>query len=351
MKTAKFYFFLITIVFLTACGPTKTVSFNIIQPAQITLPADAQTILLVDRTKFKSATWNTIEGILTGELPTDDRVAVQEAMNTLKNNLLNSPRFNVKVSPERLIGNSMTATFPSPLSWEKIDSLCASEHADIVVAMEVFDTDFFVTNGSRVKKRTVGEGNNKREEAYTEYFAQGVGGIDFGIRAYYAKDRTIVDQQMLSDQHTWEGVGYSPIDAIGALISKSNANKYLANSIGENYAYKISPMPIRISRPFYGKSKHVDEVAMGSRLADVNKWTEAIDAWKNGLQKAEKEKDRGILAYNIAIGYEVLGEYGTALQWAQDSYTKYDNKEARNYTHYLQRRIDDENSLKVQMNK
>jgi len=102
MKSSKFYLLLISILFLAACGPTKNVSFNIIQPAQITLPADAQTILLVDRTKYKSAAWNTIEGILTGELPTDDRVAVQEAMNTLKNNLLNSPRFNVKVYPERL---------------------------------------------------------------------------------------------------------------------------------------------------------------------------------------------------------------------------------------------------------
>ena len=68
------------------------------------------------------------------------------------------------------------------------------------------------------------------------------------------------------------------------------------------------------------------------------------------MQKAEKEKDKGRLAYNIAVGYEVLGEYGTALQWAQDSYTKYGNKEGRSYVRYLQQRIDDENNLKLQMN-
>jgi hypothetical protein len=324
---------------------------NVIRPAEITLPADAQTILLVDRTKFKSEALNIIEGILTGELPTDDRVAVQEAMNTLKNNLLNSPRFNVKVSPGRLYGNSLTAAFPDPLSWEKIDSMCTAEQADIVVAMEVFDTDFLVTNGFRMQKRIVGEGNNKHEEEYKVFYAQGLGNIKFGIRSYYAKDRTIVDQQMLTEDHTWEGTGSSPMDAVSALISKSNANKYLANQIGENYAYKISPMPVRISRSFYGKSKHVDEVAMGSRFADVNKWTDAIDTWKTGLQKATDEKDKGRLAYNIAVGYEVLGQYGTALQWAQDSYTNYGNKEGRNYVRYLQQRIDEENSLKVQMNK
>ena len=203
MKSAKITFLLIAIVFLASCGPSKTVSLSVIRPAQITFPSDAQTILLVDRTKFKSGALNVIEGILTGELPTDDRVAVQEAMNTLRNTLTNSPRFNVKVFPERLEGNSITSVFPDPLPWEKIDSLCSAEQADIVVCMEVFDTDWIVTRGTRIKKKSVVEGKNTREVEYTEYFAQGVGNIDFGIRACYPKDRTIVDQQMLSDTHTW----------------------------------------------------------------------------------------------------------------------------------------------------
>lgn len=351
MKSAKITFLLITILFLASCGPSKTVSLSVIRPAQITFPSEAQTILLVDRTKFKSGALNIIEGILTGELPTDDRVAVQEAMNTLRNTLTNSPRFNVKVFPERLEGNSITSAFPDPLPWEKIDSICSAEQADIVVCMEVFDTDWIVTRGTRIKKKSVVEGKNTREVEYTEYYAQGVGNIDFGIRAYYPKDRTIVDQQMLSDTHTWEGAGESPADAINILISKSAANKYLAKQIGDDYAYKISPMPVQIKRSFYGKCKNVEELNTGSRLADVGKWTEAIDEWKTGLSKSYKEKYKGRLAYNIAIGYEVLGQYGTAVNWAQDSYTKYDNKEGREYVRYLQQRIDEENDLKLQMNK
>jgi hypothetical protein len=292
---------------------------------------------------------NVIEGILTGEMPSDDREAAHEAMMTLKNTLANSPRFNVKILPDRMEGNSMGANFPPALSWNVVDQLCVNNQADIVVCLEVFDSNFLVTNGTRVKKKTTGEGANKKEIEYTEYYAQGLGKVKMGIRTYYPKDRSIVDEQMLDQNNTWEGAGATPMDALRLLISKSNANKYLASNVGEDYAYKISPMPVRLSREFYGKAKHAPEVAGGSRFADVAKWDEAVNEWKKGLLKAEG-KDAGILSYNIAVGYEVLGEYGTALTWAQDAYTKYGNKNARDYTKILQRRINEERLLKRQMN-
>lgn len=336
-------------IMMFSCSPSRIVSFNVNQPAEITFPSEANTILLVDRTKLANEKVNIIEGILTGELPSDDKAAAQEALMGLMNSLNNSPRFNVKLSPERLKGNSLTAAFPDALSWDVIDKLCKTNNADIVIALEVFDSNFLVTNGKRMKKKFVGEGANKREVEYPEFFASGVGSVKMGIRVYYNKDKTIVDQQMFNPSNSWEGAGSTPMEALSLLINKSNANKYLATSVGENYAYKISPLPIRITREFYGQSKKVNEVAAGSRYADVAQWDEAINEWKKGLQKAEK-KDAGMIAYNIAIGYEVLGQYGTALTWAQDSYTKYGNPKGRDYVQNLRRRINEETILKNQMN-
>ena len=341
---------LIIAVFLaTSCGPSKQVSFHVTRPAEITLPADANTILLIDRTKFSSEILNTLEGLLTGELPADDKAAAQEALNSLKKELDTSPRFQVKILPDRFTGNSVTASFPDALSWDFINQLCLANQAEIVVALEVFDSNFILTNGARVKKKTEGDGDKRHEVEYTEYYAQGVGSIKMGIRTYYNKDRTIVDQEMISRNNTWEAVGTSPADALAMLISKSNANKYLAKGVGSDYAYKISPMSVRVTRPFYGKSKHIPEMAEGARYADVNKWKEAIESWKRGLNKATG-KDVGKLAYNIAVGYEVVGEYGYALTWAQDAYTRYGNKDGRSYAAELQRRIDEEELVKKQMN-
>ncbi len=341
-------FFTSVVLWMSACGPSKKVSFNITRPAEITLPSDVNTILLVDRTKFDNEALNTIEGILTGEMPADDRVAAQEAMNSLKKKLDQSPRYNVRILPGRMAGNSITAAFPEAIPWNVIDSLCNSNNSDVVVCLEVFDSNFIITNGTRVKKKMEGEGKNAKEVSYTEYYAEGVGSIKMGIRSYYNKEKTIFDQQMLHKNNTWEATGTSAVDAAAALISKSNANRYLAKIVGEDYAYKISPMPVRISRSFYGKSKHIPQVATGARYADVNKWEDAINEWKTGINHADP-KEAGKIAYNIAVAYEVLGEYGSALTWAQDAYTKYGNKEARNYVNTLQNRIEEERLLKEQM--
>ncbi|REK51221.1 MAG: hypothetical protein DWQ48_01945 [Bacteroidetes bacterium] len=331
-----------------SCGPSKSVSFNITQPAEITMPPDVNTLLLVDRTKFSNEMVNILEGILTGEMPADDRIAAQEAMMRLKGKLDMSPRYNVKIHPDRLIGNNVTAVFPEALKWNVIEQLCAKYQAEAVVALEVFDSNFIITNGSRIKKKHVGEGKEKKEVEYTEYYAQGVGKIKMGIRTYYPKDRQIVDQQFVDRSNSWEAAGTNPSDALRVLITKSAANKQLAGMVGDAYAYKISPMPVRISRDFYSKGKDSPDVAQGSRFADVAQWKEAIDVWKKGLSSAN-EKDAGRLAYNIAVANEVIGEYGTALHWAQEAYTKYGNILRREYVPIIQSRIEEEKRLQQQM--
>ncbi len=99
IKTS-FFPLIIAIFLITSCGPSRIVSFNVTRPAQITLPSDINTMLLVDRTKFNNKMVNILEGILTGELPEDDRIAAQETMMRLKNKLDYSPRFNVKILPK-----------------------------------------------------------------------------------------------------------------------------------------------------------------------------------------------------------------------------------------------------------
>jgi len=341
--------FALTLI-IFACGPTRNVNMTVTRPAEVSFPSDTRTLLLVDRTKFESNAVNALEGILTGELPADDRVAAQEALVSLKNRLNTSPRFEVKLLPDRLTGNSLTAAFPAAIPWAQVNRLCAANSAEVLISLEIFDSDFIVTNGTRIKKRFEGEGANKREVEYTEYYAQGVGNVKMGIRVYHNASKTIVDQQLFDEKKSWEAVGKDATDAAALLISKSEANRTLARMLGDDYAYKIAPLPVNIDRDYYGKSKHTPALATGTRYADVNQWAKAIDTWKAGLGTAE-EKDAGKLAYNIAIGYEVLGEYGNALTWARDAYTKYGNRPSREYSSMLEARIREEKILKEQMEK
>lgn len=339
---------LLGFIILSACSGTRIVTMNAMRPAEITFPSYANTIVIVDRSKFEKKAVNIVEGILTGEMPGEDKAGVQATITAFQNQLMASPRFQTKVAGEQLVGNSLTSAFPTPLPWPKVEQMTSKYGAEIMVAIEMFDTDFVVTNGKRKVKKQIEQDGVKKEVEVDEYYAEGVGNLTIGFRVYDPKEKTIVDQQLLSKSNTWQAAGKSAKDALAGLIAKSEATRYVSEMAGSDYAWKIAPMPVRISREFYSKSKKVPEIAAGSRLADVNNWQGAAQKWESGLNRAAT-KEAGYLCYNIAISYEVLGDLTTAKSWADRAYVDYGNKKAREYSATLSRRMYQEQRVQEQM--
>ena len=323
---------------------------NMVRPADIHLDKNIHNILLVDRTKPEKEALGIIEGILTGEGINEDKAAVQELISRLRNEIQVSPRFDVNSSSQRLKGNTILGgAFPQQLDWQTIDDLCAQYNAQAVVAIEVFDSDFIVTDTKKRVKKTVGSGDNKRTIEVNEYRAKGVCNLKIGIRLYDQVNHRIIDEQFLNKTDTWRATADSKAGAVAALISKTKATRELSGRVGSDYAYKIAPMPVNVVRSYYKKNKKAPGIKAGSRLADVNQWEEAIETWKKALPMADKKR-AGYLAYNIAVGYEVLGNLDEAIKWSQEAYTRYDNRLAREYVYTLESRKNSEARAEEQMN-
>ncbi len=336
--------------FLASCGGQKPVTINTIRPADIGINPAIETILIVDRTKPSDENkWLNIgEAILTGEGIEGDKAAAQAVVNSLKNQLQISPRFNVLVASERLEGNSFSAAFPEPLNWSTQQNLLNRYKADALVCVEIVDSDFIITEGKRKVKRTVGTGDNQKTIEVDEWYAEGVGNIKIGLRMYDPANKEIIDQQLLDQTNTWQGAADSKAGAIAALINRNSATRELANMVGHDYAYKIAPMPVQLRRIFYTKAKDFPPLEEGARLAEVNDWQSAIAVWERAIPSAEP-KEAGRMSYNIAVAYEVLGDLKESERWAQQSYAKYGNKTARTYATQIQRRIVETQVLESQM--
>lgn len=338
----KFIPFLLILLIFGACsGGKRTVTLNTTRPAELTVPAPIQTLLIVDRTRLDKNGINIIEGILTGELPEEDKAAVQAMTNALRDQLRYSQRYTTLVAQERLFGNSLTTAFPDAIDWRKIESLCAKYQADAVVAVELFDTDFILTEGKRTTEREIKTDSTTQKVEVDEFYANGVSNITLGLRFYNPLAKTIDDEQFFRRTNTWETVSESKADALAKLITKSNASRLLSEEIGRDYAFRIAPMPISIDRSFTGKTKKLPQLEQGSRYSDVGDWNKAISIWKEALGKASSKED-GLLSYNIAVGYEVLGDLDRAKEWAQRSYAQYGNKDGVSYVGIIDNRIRDE---------
>lgn len=348
MKRILFLLLIVAGVQFSACTHRGRVTMNAMRPADISVPMDIEHILLLDRTEADKK-WGIgiIEGILTGELPQEDHAAVQRALSEFNNSFQMTPRFTANIASERLLGNSLTSAFPPQLSWEEIDKLCEKYGAQAIIAVELFDTDFIVTDGKRKTKRTVGEGDKKREIEVDEWYAKGVANTVMGIRFYDAIRKTVIDEQFFRQTNNWENAAASKAEAIAKLISKSEATAQLSTNIAHDYSHRIAPMPIRLTRMFYRKHKKAPAIEMGARLADVNRWTEALHTWERGIPMADMKR-AGFLEYNVAIAHEVLGDLEGAVKHAQDAYVKYNNRDARTYVATLQARQFDEERLKEQ---
>ncbi|MEZ5275460.1 MAG: DUF6340 family protein [Opitutaceae bacterium] len=323
---------------LAGCSSTRSVSMNAMNPAEMTFPKEIRTILIVDRSEFHDGTVGLLESVLTGEIPDQDRKGLQTMISELRNQLAWSGRFRTVVASEVLPGNSLTGVFPDPLDWSQIDTLTRKYSADAVLSIEIFDSDFIITDGRRLVKKTVKEEGGETEVQVTEYFAEGVANMNIGFRIYDPKSRDILDEDIYSRTNRWEARGSSLQDALLALDDKMDAARRVSRQVGVEYAYRIAPMPTQVSRTFYGKSKHVREMEEGGRQADVGDWAGAARTWEAGLNFADT-KDAGRLCYNIAIACEVQGDWKNARKWAERAYVEYANKEARDYLNELDRRV------------
>ena len=343
----KKLFVLFAVTLLASCVAHKNVVINSIKPAEIDIDSKIQKVIIVNRTDASGNFLNVVEGIVTGEMPFEDRAAVDAFIAGLNNEMRISERFETQIARQILKGNSPTNAFPEPLDWWTLEGLLREYNADAVLAIELLDSDFIVTESKKVIEKKEEGGKIIKVD---EYHASGLANLVIGIRIYDPRTKTILDQKRYKDTRTWEGVALTKTEALAALINKSDANNFLANEVGVAYAHRIAPMPVLLNRVYVGKSKDAPAVEQGARFADVGQWAEAIQIWEKAIPTSP-QKEAGILAQNIAVGYEILGDMEKAAGWAQRAYTQFGNRNAKKYYEELQIRLISEAKASDQLSK
>ncbi|WP_245579230.1 DUF6340 family protein [Algoriphagus mannitolivorans] len=332
----------------TSCS--KNVTMNRLVPAPVSVPNHIQKIVLVDRTKPQSGGFAILEGLITGELPFEVRNSIQATLASLQMTLNSSPRYQIVRANERLTGGFFGQVFPNPLDWNTVNQLAESYSADAVLSLENFSSDFVISDQQRTIKKTIREGNTTRQIEVPGFYVEGVSTVSAGFRLYDPKGKSIVDQQRFEKRNLWSAEGETKAQALALLITKADAARIVGEMAGAGYAYKIAPMFAEINREFFPKSKTEPLVAKGARLAEVDRWEEAIEIWRAAIPEAD-EKSAGMLAYNIAVGYEVLGSLELAKEWAGMAYTDFGLKKGRSYVKTLQNLIGQQEILEQQLSR
>jgi hypothetical protein len=164
-----------------------------------------------------------------------------------------------------------------------------------------------------------------------------------GWRIYDPSTRTVLDQYVIARDLTFQGPNLLATGA--ALLGQKEAVIKAGNHAGEDYAGRIIPYSIRVSRFYYVRGDGSFIVA--KRMAQAGDWDEAARIW-NQATNSPSRKVAGRGCYNMAIISEINGDLAGALQWAKKAYELYRTRYALDYVNILQDRQSNEAVLRSQ---
>ncbi|MGY8815169.1 MAG: DUF6340 family protein [Gammaproteobacteria bacterium] len=348
--------FILAAFFLTGCPSTsnmKTVEVDVMTPAEISLPSSIENLVIVDRTVYTGNPFESNEALLRAPVTGQNKEATDTLIFFLQRYLGGSPRFQTVVANETLTGNSISKGFPRPIPWDTVNELCKRYGANALVAIEVYDSEFNMSNNPQVRRADQPLLNDPQETTFQrsspyEYTIAAAGNILFGFRVYDPSTETIIDEHLYRNRETWKSTGSDPSSAASGLPPGNQAIGDLIHMAGIAYAKRIAPISVPVERKYFGGSGTDSALVKGTELAEGEQWQQAANTWEAGISQASKS-EAGQLAYNVAIAYEKLGKTEQAQEWAKKANEEYGNSQAKDYLSGLEEKSKLETSASGQM--
>jgi hypothetical protein len=324
---------LLFVLILVSCK-TNELYLNVVEPAPVQIPSDVKNVGIINRylPTDETKAIDAIDKTLSLEGKNLDRDGSAESVRGLVDELSGNSRFeSVVVIDDIKFKTSSLKSFPAPLNWEIVDLICSEKSTDALFALERYDTDTHINYSSQKAEVKTPLGNIPGIEHRVEM--QTV--VQTGWRIYYPSGKSILDEYAYDESIMFTGKGINPLLAAAGLIGRKDAVNQVSNKAGHEYAMRILPYQIRVTREYYVKGTGNFKIA--KRRAQLGKWDEAGELWEKETNNS-KGKIAGRACYNMAIINEINGDFNTAIGWAQKAYEDYNNKLALNYVRILENR-------------
>ncbi len=338
---------LLVSIILCSCSSKNLLTISVTEPAPVYVPSNIKSVGIIDRSlpaDENEKKIDKIDKILSAEGKNLDKDGAHESIVGLFDELINSNKFyEVKIIDSIDVRSPGSGVFPSPLSWKTIEPVCYENNVDAIFVLSFYDTDTKIDY--KAVPVEVG-GLLKIKVPVIEHHATIATLIETGWRIYDPINKFILDEFFINETVVLKGVGINPVKAIKAVMGRKEAVLQASNNIGFNYALRILPYRIRVSRHYYVRGTNNFKIA--KRRARTGNWDGAAELWDKEVANP-KRKVAGRACYNMAIINEINGDLNAAVEWTSKSYTDYKNKMALRYLNVLKYRIERNRQLEQQM--
>lgn len=346
----KYYSILLLItltILLHSCSSTNQLTLTVTEPAPVYINKNITKIGIINRSipDKKYEAFDAIDKILTLEGKELDKKGGIAAIENLKDELLKNNRIQSVVIIDSVDFKKYGIDqFSAELSWAKIDEICKKHNIEALYELSFYDTD------SNINYKTITSQVNNNfgiKIPIIEHEATVNTLIKSGWRIYDNKDKVLSDYYTTAKTVTLSGRGINPLKAFETILGRKDAVINVSKNMGYEYALRILPYNLRVSRDYYVKGTNNFEI--GQRRAQAGKWDNAAELWLLETNNHDP-KIAGRACYNMAIINEINGDLDKAIEWATKSYTDYNDKIALRYLNVLKNRKAKNNQLAQETN-
>jgi Family of unknown function (DUF6340) len=326
---------LVTVAFagiiISSCSSTNLMSLSVMRPAPVTIPSYIKSVGVLNRSRAsnESRTIDAIHKAVSLESTELQSAGSNASIAGLSDELMKNNRFTIV---KRLTGSDVRSfgagVFPSSMEWDSVQKICRESNTDAIFSLELYDAQLKVN--PIMAPASLNLGLNSLQALGQQLNAETL--VKIGWRIYDPSSRTILDEYIMSKDIPSSGSGTNPVVAASALVGRQEAIKDASRQGGEDYALRILPYWIRVSRDYFVRGN--SNFGLATRMARAGNWDGAAALWKNETNNPN-DKLAGRACYNMAIISEINGDLDGAIQWSQQAYEIHKIRLALTYLNIL----------------
>lgn len=329
---------------LSGCATVsyKTVGFDVLRPADYTLPAWTDTIVMVDNVAKPVCTDST--------LPANDlrmqvnseiyaRVSIAYLMRTMKEDFKSSGYMNLRYIERRM-----------NLTSGRIDSLLQGHPSTAILAVENYNCNSAL--------RMAGDKLTEDNEILgcIDMLTENKTRLSL-ITSPYNK----IELTPRTDTLIFESCGTTTTDVVRGFPSLTSRYQQMGNHVGHQYADALLPTWQRVYRSIYVTNNK--DMAAAASWVDQDEWDEAKNLWYRVYSSDSKVAEKVRAAINLALAYEREDTPVEGSMWASKALDaiettdakhantlKIEKQRAESMFAYFMARIKEKKALDKQMN-
>lgn len=321
-----------------SCISTKSLLIEIPVPAEKSLPTDIQSLTIVTQavdTKFTNLEADSLQTVFYEQRFNYDTVIydLQMADTTLKvvgELLFESGRYDYVIPENRFLKPFSNSFSGLTMPWDTVKNITETFETDAVLSLDHLKTRVITDFGSETYFDAFNDGFYSAAEAQMQVIYEAL------FRVYDPVEEKIVMREFMRDTLMWEDADTSTRNLFSRFTPVKQALTEAGIAIALELSEKIAVIWRTEQRVYFNKGN--DKLKQASQLVNSGNWQAAIDLWKEITESSNSKSLKSKALFNIAVGYEMLGDVDEAISWALKSYDTMYRQVTYDYLQTLERR-------------